>query len=89
MRSFTVIHVGDFKEEYFACAEAEYIRVDLAGAKTANGYPARKRSVAIEVAEFTDNDGEITGSGNLLGKGDWVFGYFDPEKKTFKEDAGE
>ena len=26
MRSFTVIHVGDFKEEYFACAEAEYIR---------------------------------------------------------------
>ena len=41
------------------------------------------------MAEFTDNDGEITGSGNLLGKGDWEFGIFDTEKKTFKTEAGE
>ena len=41
------------------------------------------------MAEFTDNDGEITGSGNLLGKGDWEFGFFDTEKKTFKTEAGE
>lgn len=68
-------------------AETNYIRVDLAGSKGENGYPARKRRVAIEVAEFTDNDGEITCSGNLLGKSDWVFGSFDPTSKNFTPDA--
>ena len=86
-----VKHIVDIgrKEKTGQDAEADYVRVDLAGAKTTNGYPARKRKVAIEVAEFTDNDGEITGSGNLLGKGDWEFGFFDTEKKTFKTEAGE
>lgn len=64
-------------------AETGYIRVDLAGTKGEKGYPARKRTVAIEVADFTDSDGEITCSGNLLGKGDWTFGSFDPETKKF------
>ena len=86
-----VKHIVDIgrKEKTGQDAEADYVRVDLAGTKTANGYPARKRKVAIEVAEFTDNDGEITGSGNLLGKGDREFGFFDTEKKTFKTEAGE
>lgn len=70
-------------------AETDYIRVDLTGEKGANGYPARKRRVAIEVAEFVDSDGEITGSGNLLGKGDWEFGFFDTEKGAFTPEAGE
>ena len=83
-----IVDIGR-KEKTGQDAEADYVRVDLAGTKTANGYPARKRKVAIEVAEFTDNDGEITGSGNLLGKGDWEFGFFDTEKKTFKTEAGE
>ena len=69
-------------------AETDYIKVDLSGTKAANGYPARKRKVAVEVSEFTDTDGEIQGSGNLLGKGDWVFGAFDPETKKFTAEAG-
>ncbi len=75
------------KEKTGSDAETEYIRVDLAKEKGENGYPARKRNVAIEVSDFTDNDGEITCSGNLLGKGDWVFGSFDPETKRFTPDA--
>ena len=87
--SYNKIFKEHWKEKTGQDAEADYVRVDLAGTKTVNGYPARKRKVAIEVAEFTDNDGEITGSGNLLGKGDWEFGFFDTEKKTFKTEAGE
>lgn len=64
-------------------ADTNYIRVDLAGTKGENGYPARKRKVAIEVSDFADNDGEITCSGNLLGKSDWIFGSFDPTTKKF------
>ncbi len=64
-------------------AETEYVKVDLAATKDEKGYPARKRVVAIEVAEFTDSDGEIQCSGNLLGKGDWEFGYFDVTTKAF------
>ena len=87
--SYNEIFKEHWKEKTGQDAEADYVRVDLAGTKTVNGYPARKRKVAIEVAEFTDNDGEITGSGNLLGKGDWEFGFFDTEKKTFKTEVGE
>lgn len=61
-----IVQIGR-KEKTGADAETEYIRVDLKGEKGASGYPARKRKVAIEVADFTDNDGEIVGSGNLLG----------------------
>ena len=68
-------------------AETDYIRVDLGKEKGEKGYPARKRRVAIEVAEFVDNEGEIQGTGNLLGKGDWEFGSFDPETKKFTADG--
>lgn len=80
------------KEELVgADTETEYVSVDLSGTKessetTSKGYPARKRVVTVEVADFTDSDGEIEGSGNLLAKGDWTYGWFDVEKKTFTED---
>lgn len=81
-----LIKVG--KEELLGeDAETDYVSVDLNGTSTSGkGYPARKRHVAIEVSEFSDSDGEIEGSGNLLAKGDWVFGFFDVESKTFTED---
>lgn len=68
-------------------AETDYIRVDLAGKRTEKGFPARKRRVAIEVSSFEDNDGELKGSGNLLGVGDWIEGFFDTTTKTFSTDA--
>ena len=83
-----IVQIGR-KEKTGAGAETEYIRVDLKGEKGASGYPARKRKVAIEVADFTDNDGEIVGSGNLLGKGDWIEGHFDPSTKKFTEGTAE
>lgn len=69
-------------------AETEYVDVDLLGEKdstesASKGYPARKRNVAIEVSSFDDSDGEIEGSGNLLAKGDWEYGWFDTETKVF------
>lgn len=64
-------------------AETEYIRVDLSGNKGEKGFPARKRRVAVEVSAFEDNDGELKGSGNLLGIGDWEEGNFDTTTKKF------
>ncbi|HIY01501.1 MAG TPA: hypothetical protein IAA26_06625 [Candidatus Blautia faecipullorum] len=49
----------------------------------AKKYKAKRRKVAIEIAEFADNDGEIQGSGNLLAVSDWEWGQFDTEAKTF------
>ena len=55
------------------------------------GYPARKRRVTISPDGNTDSDGTMTGSGSLLGRTDWGYGYFDVEKRIFTEDekAGE
>jgi hypothetical protein len=67
-------------------AETDYISVDLNGTKNTEGaYPARQRHVAVKVSEFSDSDGELTGSGNLLAKGDWEFGYFDVTTKAFTQ----
>ncbi len=80
------------KEELVAAdTETEYVSVDLLGTKESSGdaskgYPARKRNVAIEISSFDDSDGEIEGSGNLLAKGDWVYGWFDTALKTFEAD---
>lgn len=74
-------------------AETLYVKVFLNKpvASKQNTYEARRRRVAVEVADFADNDGEIQGSGNLLGKTDWVKGEFSTETKTFTEasEAGE
>ena len=66
-------------------AETEYVKVDLDAKVGSSGteYEARMRKVAVEVASFYNNDGEIQASGNLLGKGDWTAGKFDTTTKTF------
>ena len=66
-------------------AETLYVKVFLNKpvASKQNTYEARQRRVAVEVADFADNDGEIQGSGNLLWKTDWVKGEFNTETKTF------
>ncbi len=68
-------------------AETLYVKVFLNKpvASKENTYEARQRRVAVEVADFADNDGEIQGSGNLLGKTDWVKGEFNTKTKTFTE----
>lgn len=74
-------------------AETLYVKVFLNKpvASKQNTYEARQRRVAVEIADFSDNDGEIQGSGNLLGKTDWVKGEFNTKTKTFTEasEAGE
>ncbi len=72
--------------------EMEYVSVDLLGTpessgEASKGYPARKRLVAVEISSFDDSDGEIEGTGNLLAKGDWEFGWFDTVTRTFSADA--
>ena len=51
------------------------------------GYPARKRNVSISPDGNSDSDGTMTGTGSLLGRTDWTYGYFDVEKAAFTEDA--
>ena len=74
-------------------AESLYVQVYLEKpvASKQNTFEAKQRRVAIEIADFSDNDGEIQGSGNLLGKTDWVNGEFDTQTKTFTpaSEAGE
>lgn len=66
-------------------AETDYVKVDLDKKVGDSGteYEARKRRVAIEVAEFSNNDGEMQASGNLLAVEDWIFGKFDVTAKAF------
>ena len=40
-------------------------------------------NIAIEVASFDNNDGEMAASGNFLGRGDIVLGEFNIKSKTF------
>lgn len=73
-------------------AETDYVKVDLnakisGGSADAAEYEARKRRIAVEVASFNNNDGEIQSAGNLLGKGDWVKGKFNTTTKTFTAEA--
>lgn len=79
-----ICEIGE-KELTGADAEADYVKVDLDKKVGASGteYEARKRKVAVEVAEFTNNDGEMQASGNLLGITDWEFGKFDITTKAF------
>lgn len=66
-------------------AETLYVKVYMEKpvASKANTFKAKQRRVAVEIAEFSDNEGEIQGSGNLLGKTDWVNGEFNTETKAF------
>lgn len=69
-----------------ADAESEYLIVDMDKPATVEGaYRCRKISVAIQVDEFGDNDGELTLTGVFLGQSDPVLGTFTKTAKTFAE----
>jgi len=69
-----------------ADAETKYIIVDLDKPANADGgFRARLFNVAIEVASFDNNDGELAVSGNFLGQGDPVLGTFNTKTNTFTE----
>lgn len=84
-----IADIGE-NEKTGADAETLYVKVYLNKPipEQTNKFEAKQRRVAVEVAEFSDNDGEIQGSGNLLGKTDWINGTFDTTTKTFTP-AGE
>lgn len=90
-----IAYIADIGENEKTGADAEtlYVKVYLNKpvASKQNTFEARQRRVAIEIAEFSDNDGEIQGTGNLLGKTDWVKGEFNTKTKTFTaaEDGSE
>lgn len=70
-------------------AEADYVIVDLDEAVTGsdNTFNARKFKVAIEVASFGEDDGDMNMSGNLLGIGDPIPGTFNVSTKIFTATA--
>lgn len=84
-----IAFIADIGENEKTGAEAEtlYVKVYMNKpvADKQNTFEAKRRRVAIEVADFSDNDGEIQGSGNLLAVSDWVEGSFDTTTKTFTE----
>ena len=90
-----IAYIADIGENEKTGVDAEtlYVKVFLNKpvASKQNTFEARQRRVAVEVADFSDNDGEIQGSGNLLGKTDWVKGEFNTKTKTFTaaEDGSE
>ncbi|WP_291653804.1 hypothetical protein [Clostridium sp.] len=72
-------------------AETEYVIVDLDKEVSEEGitntYKARKFRVAVEVASFDNNDGQMAATGNLLGIGDMVAGIFNVTTNTFTVDS--
>lgn len=83
-----ICNIGE-KQLTGADAETAYVRVDLDKKVGASGteYEARLFHVAVEVASFDNNDGEMAASGNLLGIGDPVFGKFDTTTRVFTAEA--
>lgn len=75
------------KEKVGSNAITDLVIVSMNLVKGEAGYPARFRKVAISPDSNADNDGTMTGSGSLLGRTDWKYGYFDVETSKFKEDA--
>ena len=79
-----IADIGE-NEKTGADAETNYVKVYLTKsvASKENTFEAKRRKVAVEIADFADNDGEIQGSGNLLGVSDWETGEFNTQTKTF------
>lgn len=48
-----------------------------------NTYNARKIKVAVELASFSNDDGDLGASGNLLGAGEIIEGTFNTSTRTF------
>lgn len=82
-----IAYIADIGENEKTGVDAEtlYVKVYMNKpvASKQNTFEAKQRRVAVEIADFSDNDGEIQGSGNLLGKTDWVNGEFNTKTKTF------
>lgn len=75
------------KEKVGADAMTDLVIVSMyLTADETKGYPSRKRRVAISPDGNADNDGTMTGTGSLLGRTDWSYGYFDVETRSFTED---
>ncbi len=79
-----IVNIGE-KQLVGEDAETDYVIVDLDQKEGSSGttYHARKFKIAIEVASFTNDDGEMGCTGNFLGKGDPIEGTFDTSTKTF------
>lgn len=80
-----IVNIGE-KQLVGEDAETDYVIVDLdqkEGTEDSTTYHARQFRVAVEVASFTNDDGEMGCTGNLLGKGDPIEGTFDTKTKTF------
>lgn len=79
-----IVNIGE-KQLVGEDAETDYVIVDLDQKEEsgATSYHARKFKIAIEVASFTNDDGEMGCTGNFLGKGDPIEGTFDTSTKTF------
>lgn len=79
-----IFNIG-FKELVGADAETDLVQVylDQPISQSTGEYKARKRKIAVEVADNPDNDGELGTTGNLLGIGDPIFGKFNITTKTF------
>lgn len=69
-------------------AEVEYIRVDLFAEPVGGAYPARKFNTAVEIASIAGAATEIVRvTGTLHQVGQIVLGTFNPQTKTFTENA--
>lgn len=79
-----IVNIGE-KQLVGEDAETDYVIVDLDQKEGSSGtsYHARKFLVAVEVASFTNDDGEMGCTGNLLAKGDLIEGTFDTKTNTF------
>lgn len=79
-----IVNIGE-KQLVGEDAETEYVVVDLDQKEGSSGssYHARLFNIAVEVASFTNDDGEMGCTGNFLGRGDPVEGTFDTSTKEF------
>lgn len=69
-----------------ADAQFSYVRVELFKTGAGNAYPARKFTVAAEIASISGAGAEtVKVSGNLHQVGNFVDGTFNPTTKTFTE----
>ena len=84
-----IFNIGEMQLVGADC-ETDYVIVDLEKqvGDTAGAYKARKFRVAIEVADFPNNEGELAATGNLQGIGDPVAGSFNVTTKTFTAGSG-
>lgn len=79
-----ICQIGELQKVGSDC-ETDYLIVDLDKLISADTFYARKFRVAIEVASFDNNDGDMGATGNLLGIGDLDVGTFNVKTKVFTE----